>query len=648
MQTGTALIAPQGFQSFDSGITYHFLRNDRVTQTALLVIFSHAPATATLVTAPRNVFENGLLGKHIVEVGSQTGLPPFLETFEGFDFESFDQWRPNAKKSIRRIVEDRLLAISPLLDREMEILQSPSPEREISQYAHPAGLNTGRVRLWFFTYLCFGRNIWALLPHYFRCGQWDRLTRPDGPKFGRPSIARGPQSGARLDSATIDTMTDAYLSLRSTGKYLTHIYEEAMVTKFHAAIVTTKHNQKRFISSDGTRIPTYDQFRYQVRKKLGQAEVQRSLYGNSRFRRSKAEHVGTFASAVSNLLERVEADGYYCADLPKSYVDDVALPPLCIVRGVDTASGLRIGIGASLGKEDSKAYDGMLFCAAISKKIFCAIFCIEIEEHEWPSQGLPAHYITDRGPGIKREPGEDSSHGRIGAVGMTIRELTPSGQGQSKAIVESAQRRTVKLEEPAQYSVSDLSPYRMMQREIMSLLRQNRSADAQSRMTPDMINAGVLPTPLGVWKYLDSRGRNDGQTIPFAEAVRRFLTSVKVRVDRQGVWLKHQKYNSNALRNTGLLSRISNTGTQSLKAFVYPLCIRHIWVEVGGLLVEVNAELALRDDDTQLYRTFADLEQEDRKVKQSKAGFNRLNKVFGGELESILAGINEELWKKAA
>ncbi|EJL22921.1 type I restriction-modification system endonuclease [Novosphingobium sp. AP12] len=29
-------------------------------------------------------------------------------------------------------------------------------------------------------------------------------------------------------------------------------------------------------------------------------------------------------------------------------------------------------------------------------------------------------------------------------------------------------------------------------------------------------------------------------------------------------------------------------------------------------------------------------------------GFNRLNKVFGGELESILAGINEELWKKSA
>lgn len=29
-------------------------------------------------------------------------------------------------------------------------------------------------------------------------------------------------------------------------------------------------------------------------------------------------------------------------------------------------------------------------------------------------------------------------------------------------------------------------------------------------------------------------------------------------------------------------------------------------------------------------------------------GFNRLNRVFGGELESILAGINEEMWKKTA
>jgi type I restriction enzyme R subunit len=28
-------------------------------------------------------------------------------------------------------------------------------------------------------------------------------------------------------------------------------------------------------------------------------------------------------------------------------------------------------------------------------------------------------------------------------------------------------------------------------------------------------------------------------------------------------------------------------------------------------------------------------------------GFNRLNKIFGGELESVLAAINEETWRQA-
>ena len=32
----------------------------------------------------------------------------------------------------------------------------------------------------------------------------------------------------------------------------------------------------------------------------------------------------------------------------------------------------------------------------------------------------------------------------------------------------------------------------------------------------------------------------------------------------------------------------------------------------------------------------------------ANGGFNRLNKVFGGELENVLAGINEEMWKKTA
>ena len=43
-----------------------------------------------------------------------------------------------------------------------------------------------------------------------------------------------------------------------------------------------------------------------------------------------------------------------------------------------------------------------------------------------------------------------------------------------------------------------------------------------------------------------------------------------------------------------------------------------------------------------------DREALDRDPFADDGGFNRLNKVFDGELEAVLAEINEELWKRAA
>jgi type I restriction enzyme R subunit len=36
----------------------------------------------------------------------------------------------------------------------------------------------------------------------------------------------------------------------------------------------------------------------------------------------------------------------------------------------------------------------------------------------------------------------------------------------------------------------------------------------------------------------------------------------------------------------------------------------------------------------------------DREPFIADGGFTRLNKVFGGELEAVLSGINEEMWKR--
>ena len=165
------------------------------------------------------------------------------------------------------------------------------------------------------------------------------------------------------------------------------------------------HDQTGHMTFVGDNVPTYDQYRYQVHKYYGLATVQRTLYGEVKFRRRFAAHKGSFPEGVSSLYEATEADAYVCEDRPRGYIDGAVLQALYVARSVDTASGMRLGIGFSFGGESSESYNAMLFCAAIPKVKFCSLFDIEIDEHEWPSAGLTPRYITDRGPGIKREPG---------------------------------------------------------------------------------------------------------------------------------------------------------------------------------------------------------------------------------------------------
>ncbi|MFO0213023.1 MAG: hypothetical protein ACK53E_20045 [Pseudanabaena sp.] len=43
-----------------------------------------------------------------------------------------------------------------------------------------------------------------------------------------------------------------------------------------------------------------------------------------------------------------------------------------------------------------------------------------------------------------------------------------------------------------------------------------------------------------------------------------------------------------------------------------------------------------------------DRETCDREPFQSSGGFNRLNRIFDGQLETILGDLNEEIWQKTA
>jgi type I restriction enzyme R subunit len=78
-----------------------------------------------------------------------------------------------------------------------------------------------------------------------------------------------------------------------------------------------------------------------------------------------------------------------------------------------------------------------------------------------------------------------------------------------------------------------------------------------------------------------------------------------------------------------------------INAAMQRILSRQSWTEVQRKWLKRIGEQLLRE-------VVVDRASIDEEPFRADGGFQRLNKIFGGQLESILSDINEELWKKAA
>ncbi|WP_199710497.1 hypothetical protein [Noviherbaspirillum cavernae] len=591
-------------------VVYHLLHNGAQSGRILMVHFDVGKDVgmpkASLFSIARRLFEEGVATSRIVPVAQQLALPPWLRQFEGVNLEEQDGLRAKAKLSNRERVENRLLHITSAVRIIESILSDQDPQAEINRRAaqcnppqHPS-----RFRLWLLTYLCFGRDMWALLPPFHRSGHWNRERYPDR-KFGAPSLAHGKHYGHGSSREMTEACIKSYRKRAQLGKPMATIYAEAMVEDFHCRVITHESGMKSYVQFQGEPFPTYWQFRYRVVKAFGKEMIQKLRYGSVRYRTRIAESRGRFSEEVSNLMERVEADGFYVKERPKGYVEGTNLPPLCVVVSRDVLSGMKLGIGFSFGAERATAYRMMLFCMAIPKNYFCRLFGVPFVPGEWPNQGLPGHFGIDRGPWARKELIEAMEKR------FPIRDMAPSWSGQSKATVESSHPKDLKFEGKPTYVQSELTPVELAKREIIRLIQFNNGADMEARFDPDRDLAYVAPSPVGLWNYYDERFRNDGQPMRVDEAIRTFLTPIEFLVREDGVYLDGRRYSSEEFEATGTLERcgISQGMHSRVQGYVLDMCVRHVWIEVDGRLLELDAKLRIRGDEETLWMSIAELDQ---------------------------------------
>jgi hypothetical protein len=601
---GTQLIAPEGCQSLSADRTYHYLGRHGQDQRVVLCSFDYPRREAILEYLAEADFETYIDNGSLVVRNPQNSLPDWLEPAISRSQDPKDSFSlANYKTKHQHAVTTRHDRLAPLLANTTGILGLDNPHQEISRLARQLNLNEGRFCFDFFTTVAFGNSKWALLPVHFKKGHYDRS---DGAhkKLGPKHKARGANYGWPVTANMRDKMYQGFDKFAVDGVPLSSVWGDTL-TEIFGCKVRRNGDRFEYYHPNSEPFPTYRQFRYAIIKHYGIDLVRTKKHGEQYVRNKRRPSKGPFTEAVANIHEQVYADGYFVKEVPRGERDGNPMPPLCVVRIRDAATGYLSGIGFSIGAETMAAYQMALFCMAVPKSLFGRFMGVDITDDEWSISGMPASLKVDGGPGSRLI--QIDFHDYDDEV--TFQGLAPAYAPQSKAVIESTNPRHVKVSGPPRYVETDLTYGQLAQREICRTVRDNHRIDVSARLTVKMKRAGVVATPHGLFHYLDQRMRNDSQQMPLDTAIRMFLPTVKVKLTPNGIDFHGQLYNSNPLRDSGLLERAARSGETPMDAHILSLNVRQLWLDAHGKTIECQARLPLRDDARQLDVALDDLIQ---------------------------------------
>lgn len=614
MRAGSRIIAPDGFLNLMQGTVYHFLVSDGRRNRVRLVEFMDdgKQVSCQLIQLPQVDFEEAVENGWLLEDGDGDPTPPWLDPLQGASIEFLESRRASTKESYEYKVNKRFAAISSLVARLDEVLASDDPDGVINAdaKAQRPQQNAARMRLWFYSYLVFGRTKWALLPIFHRIGGWNREGPGRKTKLGRPS-RKGKKHGYRCDAVMQQKILKGFLAYRSPYKTQNKIYSEILIGEFGCVISKRSGAAAEFKHPTGNPFPSFAQFKYWIKKMISAKSLRIALKGQHRARAESGSE-GSFADNLINVNQRVEFDGYYISEKLSGLTEESAVDSFCVVRAVCGLSGMVLGIGFSEGKETMAAYRMALYSMACDKVKYCEQFGVIITPDEWSSAGLSGGMVLDRGPAAGYEVEPEINW-------LKSVEITPTFSGQSKATVESSHPRDKKTLEQPSYFHSTLNFVEMAKREILRVLTDNHTSDAGRRMDEEMILAGIRPTPHDIYNYWSMRGRDSSIGVPFDTAVRDFLEIRPAVIKTDGVYFYGRKYKSRALSDTGLFDQVARKGVIKTSAYVLTMCVRHIWVEVKGVLYQLDFVRPSRSPLDAADITLADLKEIDRIRKNNAA-----------------------------
>ena len=646
---GTQLVAPEGFDQMRMDSLYIFLVNSAEIGSARLVSFveqppklmgrgdkaklQRPPPSVELIGIKRDRFEWAVGHGLIVHADRQDELPAWQAALGARSVENTEEerYKENVKPHKDRI--DTLLGhMQPLVADVRGFLLSDDPIGFINKVARTCSppQNEARFRASFLLYIAYRSNRNVLAYQIQNVGQWDRNNHP-GAKCGVVPKGLGrlhghPSNEEQLKKEAIEGWDLYSMPGRSAGA----VYRIVCIRIWLCRVIKDAQGRKRFVRPDGKPFMTYNQFWYRLVEHYGLPALQKTMYGRARYREDMAPSKGHFSEAVADICERTEEDGYWVKEVALAADGKTHLPPLIVVRIVDVATAFRLGIGFSLGGEKGDAYRMARFCMAVGGDFYCFLFGIDISFEDFPTLGLSADTVVDRGPGQGESAKAQSPEARA-----VFNEMPPTGFGQGKATVESTNPRSIRMRERPSFVQTNIPLIDLMRREIRNTVAENDSHDVHTRLGPRRIAQADRITPLDLYEKLSAVGRTAAMPISRDQAIREFLTPIPVELKADGVYIDSQRYDSTQLRASGVLDRVPSPDAPSLKGFQMDMVLRYAWVEVRGTLIMVAAMLHLREDDEQLFLCAMERRLLREKLDEMKVDFDTHQHAVKAEADAL-------------
>lgn len=578
---GTRLCSKHGYKNLAKDRDYFYIGRPASNEFLNICFFSENPLKVYFDRITTVDFDKGIESGEI-EHKDSLPYPPWVARYISKRLKSQSKEMSLKAFSAKHasLTDDRYSKIAPLTDDYKNITSAYNPCALINKYAkeHKPELNQARTRTHFFAYVCFGFSRNALLPDTWKNGRWDRSKHPDT-KFGRKVTSPGAVAGWPSSQVSKEKCIKGYEKYARTGRAYNKIYKDVLRYEFGCRARSVGRKLELY-HPKGDPYPTMEQFKQELINKFGRQRLDVKRYGKNRARKSLRQSNGQFTEHSINIMERIEGDVYYAKEVHNG-IEAAEMPAMCIARLIDTATGMRLGIGASLNGEKASAYSMAFFSMGMPKDIFCSLFGLDINRSDWPVEGVPLSYAFDRGPGTKKDfllnVKEFLSH----------IEMAPTHSGQSKAVSEATHPRATKIDGAPVYEISGLNYVEYFKQEIINTIEQNRTSDVSGRLNREYVENSVLPRPIHMWNYLSSKLRSDSIPIDWENLVRGFLTKRKCRISKRGAFLEGIRYQSSQLFESGLCERLPGNQSFEVDAYLYDLCIRQIWIEYDDVLIEV-------------------------------------------------------------